>query len=153
MNWWVPTNGGGWKVDKWGDSASNGIYGDFQGTRGDKLEIQWGACMEVSHSFQHSSEPNFELEAGFVLDFKKCYWIGQKVFNYQFTDTYPYRRQTNRHFGQECHTLAMCCTLEADVSQKCEVLHIRHRRAQQNVANSAGAAAARLENATCVAYL
>ena len=72
MNWWVPTNGGGWKVDKWGDSASNGIYGDFQGTRGDKLEIQWGACMEVSHSFQHSGEPNFELEGGSVSDFKKC---------------------------------------------------------------------------------
>ena len=71
MNWWVPTNGGGWKVDKWGDSASNGIYGDFQGTRGDKLEIQWGACMEVSHSFQHSSGLNFELEAGSVLGFKK----------------------------------------------------------------------------------
>ena len=89
MNWWVPTNGGGWKVDKWGDSASNGIYGDFQGTRGDKLEIQWGACMEVSHSFQHSSELNFELEGGSVLGFKKCYWIGQKGYNYQFTDTYP----------------------------------------------------------------
>ena len=72
MKWWVPTNWGGWKVDKWGDSASNGIYGDFQGTRGDKLEIQWGACMEVSHSFQHSSGLNFELEASSVLGFKKA---------------------------------------------------------------------------------
>ena len=98
VNWWVPTNGGGWKVDKWGDSASNGIYGDFQGTRGDKLEIQWGACMEVSHSFQHSSGLNFELEAGSVLGFKKSYWIWQKVYNYQFTDTFLYRRQINHLF-------------------------------------------------------
>ena len=98
VNWWVPTNGGGWKVDKWGDSASNGIYGDFQGTRGDKLEIQWGACMEVSHSFQHSGELNFELEAGSVLGFKKCYWYWQKVYNYQFTDTFLYRRQINHLF-------------------------------------------------------